>query len=265
MNAQKRVPAAFPVMPDAAVLLIPTIMIVVAVALLAPTIKKLIAKKTSSVQLLYFDLPGLGEPIRFLLAYLGVPFDDRRFKARDEFLALKPTLKFGQVPCLKLDGHELFQSSAILRALAQKFDASGTLYPADACLASQVDGLIAQVSDMTQGWGPLRYRERFGFPVDLFTDAAQAKCQAFYLSDTLPRHLEYFSNVLASDASSPWLCGGASPTIADFYLATVVHNNFATKDWGMPVAIPGAVQANIDALYGLTAVKAFKVAEGKAK
>ena len=159
---------------DAAVLLIPTVMIVVAAALLAPTIKKLIAKKTSSVQLLYFDLPGLGEPIRFLLAHLGVPFEDRRFKAREEFLALKPTLVFGQVPCLKIDGQELFQSSAILRALAQKFDVSGTLYPQDACLASQVDGLIAQVSDMTQGWGPLRYRERFGFPADLFTDAAQA-------------------------------------------------------------------------------------------
>jgi len=240
-------------------------MIVVAAALLAPTIKKLIAKKTSSVQLLYFDLPGLGEPIRFLLAHLGVPFEDRRFKAREEFIALKPTLKFGQVPCLKIDGQELFQSSAILRALAQKFDVSGMLYPADACLASQVDGLIAQVSDMTQGWGPLRYRERFGFPADLFTDAAQAKCQAFYLSDTLPRHLEYFAKVLSADATSPWLCGGASPTIADFYLATVVHNNFATKEWGTPVAIPAAVQANIDALYGLTAVKAFKAAEGKAK
>ena len=93
----------------------------------------------------------------------------------------------------------------------------------------------------------------------------QAKCQAFYLSDTLPRHLEYFAKVLSADATSPWLCGGASPTIADFYLATVVHNNFATKEWGTPVAIPAAVQANIDALYGLTAVKAFKAAEGKAK
>ena len=160
--------------PEAAVLLIPTVMVVVAAALLAPTIKKLIAKKTCSVELLYFDLPGLGEPIRLLLAHLGVAFEDRRFKAREEFLALKPTLKFGQVPCLKLDGVELFQSSAILRALAQKFDVSGTLYPEDACLAAQVDGLIAQVSDMTQGWGPLRYRERHGFPADLFTDAAQA-------------------------------------------------------------------------------------------
>ena len=254
------------IMPDVpAVLLIPTVMVMVAVALLAPTIMKMVAKKTSEVQLLYFDLPGLGEPIRFLLAYLGVEFDDRRFKAREEFLALKPTLKFGQVPCLKLNGQELFQSSAILRAVAKKFDVSGTLYPADACLASQVDGLIAQVSDMTQGWGPLRYRERFGFPADFFSDAAQAKCQAFYLSDTLPRHLEYFAQVLAADASSPWLCGGARPTIADFYLATVVHNNFATKDWGTLVAIPAAVQANIDALYDLTAVKAFKAAEGKAK
>ena len=126
------------------------------------------------LELTYFDMEAHpGEKVRLAFVLTGTEFKDNRVKFAD-WPALKPTLKFGQVPCLKLDGVELFQSSAILRALAQKFDVSGTLYPEDACLAAQVDGLIAQVSDMTQGWGPLRYRERHGFPADLFTDAAQA-------------------------------------------------------------------------------------------
>ena len=64
-----------------------------------------------------------------------------------------------------------------------------------------------------QGWGPLRYRERFGFPAELFDDATQSKCEAFFLSDTLPRHLGYFEKVLQAHPESPWLCGGKQPTI----------------------------------------------------
>ena len=233
-------------------------------ALLVPTLKKLVSKTNSKPKLSYFDLPGLGEPIRLALAYCGVKFTDHRFKTRDEFLALKPTLKFGQVPCLQVDGAELFQSASILRFIAKKYDVSGTLYPSDAAGAAHVDALVDQVKDMLQGWGPLRYRERFGFPADLFDDATQKKCEGFFLCDTLPRHLAYFAKVLEADPASPWLCGGAHPTIADFLLATAVHHTFVLKDWGVKVEVPPAVLALIAALYALPAVNAFKEGESKA-
>ena len=51
---------------------------------------------TCKVKLTYFNIPGLGEPIRLVLALSGVPFEDYRFADRDEFLALKPKLRFGQ-------------------------------------------------------------------------------------------------------------------------------------------------------------------------
>ena len=236
-----------------------------ATMMLAPSLKKVLARMTTKLQLLYFDIPGLGEPIRFVLAYAGVPFDDKRFANRDEFLAMKPTLRFGQVPCLIVDGVELFQSAAILRYVARRYDASGTLYPRDEGAAAQVDGLIDQVKDMLQGWGPLRYRERFGFPKDLFTDEAQERCQIYYLSDTLPRHLDYFAKILQAEPGSQWLCGGAQPTIADFLFATAIQTNFIAKDWGVKVDIPPVIAAHVAALYALPAVKAFKAAEAKGK
>ena len=182
----------------------------VAAYLLTKPILSFLRRKTATVRLQYFNIKGLGEPIRLILSLAGVPFEDYRFADRDEFLALKPKLKFGQVPCLTVNGTELFQSAAILRFVATRYDASGTLYPADPAQACEVDALVDQVKDMTQGWGPLRYRERFGFPADLFDDATQKKCEEFYLRDTLPRHLAYFATVLQAHPTSPWLRGTAS-------------------------------------------------------
>lgn len=90
--------------------------------------RQMLNRATTSVQLSYFDISGLGEPIRFALSIAGMPFTDKRLNY-DEFLALKPTLRFGQVPCLTVvrnrTRHEIFQSAAILRYIGQAFDLSG--------------------------------------------------------------------------------------------------------------------------------------------
>jgi glutathione S-transferase len=147
---------------------------------------RLIKKKTTSIEVVYFNIPGLGEPIRLLLAHCGVPFTDTRFKERSEFLARKPLLKYGQVPCLIVNGKEFFQSYTIMRYIATSFDETGQLYPSSPMLAAECDGILDQIKDMMQGWGPLRYRERFGFPAELFPDDIAAKCQKNYLTEVLP-------------------------------------------------------------------------------
>jgi hypothetical protein len=115
----------------------------VAVVIAMPYLERLLHRMTAKVKLQYFDIAGLGEPIRYALAIAGVDFEDARFANRDEFLAKKPTLRFGQVPYLEVDGKELFQSCAILRFIGRYFDAS--LYPADAAMAVQVDAFLDQV------------------------------------------------------------------------------------------------------------------------
>ena len=97
-----------------------------------------------------------------MLCLAGVPFEDYRFANREEFLALKPSLKFGQVPCLQVDGREVFQSAAIMRFIAKNFG-STSLYPADPALAAEVDALLDQIKDMDIGKGVASYKQRFGF------------------------------------------------------------------------------------------------------
>jgi glutathione S-transferase len=68
-------------------------------------------------KLTYFDLTGLGEPIRFLLSYGGLDFVDQRV-TKEEWVALKSKTPVGQMPLLEVDGKVLYQSLAIVRYLA---------------------------------------------------------------------------------------------------------------------------------------------------
>ncbi|XP_076238997.1 glutathione S-transferase-like [Calliopsis andreniformis] len=75
-------------------------------------------------KLTYFPLKGLAEPIRFLLSYGGVDFEDNRFN-REDWPKLKPEMPFGQVPILEVDGKKVCQSVAISRYLAKQFGLAG--------------------------------------------------------------------------------------------------------------------------------------------
>lgn len=44
----------------------------------------------STYKLTYFNLTGLAEPIRFLLSYLNIDFEDVRFE-RDQWPSIKPS------------------------------------------------------------------------------------------------------------------------------------------------------------------------------
>ncbi|KAH6934263.1 hypothetical protein HPB50_022843 [Hyalomma asiaticum] len=82
----------------------------------------------------YWDLRGLGQPIRNLLVYKGVQFEDKRYKFgaapdydREEWLKEKFTLglRFPNLPYY-IDGDvKMTQSMAIIRYLARKHDLAG--------------------------------------------------------------------------------------------------------------------------------------------
>lgn len=235
-----------------------TVAALAAAPVLAARLKKMWKRHCTKLQLLYFNISGLGEPIRLTLACAGMDFDDYRFKDRDEFMARKPTLTFGQVPCLVVDeSTELVQSAAIMRYIAREFDVAGTLYPSDPRTAARVDALLDQSKDMMQGWGVASYRERFGFTLEVLSDEAASRAKEIFLAEILPKHILFLEQQLAS-SSTGWLAGTAAPTIADLLLATIVKNTFLDK---CGVTVPAATAAWVEAVYSLPAVAAFKKAE----
>nr|XP_023025843.1 glutathione S-transferase-like [Leptinotarsa decemlineata] len=78
----------------------------------------------STYKVHYFDFTGRAEPIRMILSYGKLDFEDVRV-SREEFQKLKPTLPLGQLPVLEFQGHMIPQSTAICRFLANKANLSG--------------------------------------------------------------------------------------------------------------------------------------------
>lgn len=105
-------------------------------------------------KLVYFNVMGLGEPIRFILSYAGVEFEDVRvFSLTDEWLKMKSSkyeisprsnvslrgslrnvifvffftaTPFGQLPMLEMGGKIYTQSLPICRYLAKQFNLAGS-------------------------------------------------------------------------------------------------------------------------------------------
>lgn len=193
-----------------------------------------------------------------MLAVAGVPFKDTRFTSRDEFLARKPSLNFGQVPCLTVNGCEYFQSAAIMRFVAKYFGSS--LYPGDPKAAALVDALIDQIKDMDLGKSVASYKRRFGLPEEVLNDENAELVFSLWKSETLPRHLS-FLEAAAAASSTTWLAGTAAPTIADVFLATQLAA-YRTKWPTLPPYAP-KLAAIVEAVYALPAVVAFCEAEAK--
>ncbi|KAG8223842.1 hypothetical protein J437_LFUL007863 [Ladona fulva] len=75
-------------------------------------------------KLTYFDLRGLAEPLRFLLAYGDIEYEDSRFTF-EQWPEMKKSMPFGKVPVLEVDGQALHQSMAMTRYFAKQLKLTG--------------------------------------------------------------------------------------------------------------------------------------------
>ncbi|XP_014262414.1 glutathione S-transferase-like [Cimex lectularius] len=75
-------------------------------------------------KLTYFDQTGLAEPIRLILSFGGVEFIDQRVSL-DEWKELKLRLPWPQLPVLEMEDKVYYQSKAICRFLAKRFNLCG--------------------------------------------------------------------------------------------------------------------------------------------
>uniref|UniRef100_H2ZGW2 glutathione transferase n=1 Tax=Ciona savignyi TaxID=51511 RepID=H2ZGW2_CIOSA len=78
----------------------------------------------TSYKLYYFNARGRAESTRLLFAAAGVAYEDYRYE-REEWGIAKPSMPFGQLPVLEVNGTKYGESAAINRYLAKKFNMMG--------------------------------------------------------------------------------------------------------------------------------------------
>ncbi|CAG9858179.1 unnamed protein product [Phyllotreta striolata] len=99
-----------------------------------------------SYKVIYFDFTGRAEPIRWLFSYGNIPFTDQRV-SREEWVKLKPTTPFGQLPVLEIDGEPAAQSNALCRYVANLVGLDGK----DAKENLAINQIVDAAEDLQKG------------------------------------------------------------------------------------------------------------------
>lgn len=150
----------------------------------------------------YFDLKGRGEVPRLAFYVGGVDFEDDRVSF-DGFKDLKPSLLYGQLPVLEVDGEQFAQAGAISRYAGRL---SG-LYPSDPIAALKTDEIMAFSDDVA-----------FPLSAMLGEQDEQKKAEvAKYLGyEKFPEMFAGLEKRVASRGAA--YCTGEGMTIADLWL-----------------------------------------------
>ncbi|KAG8223841.1 hypothetical protein J437_LFUL007862 [Ladona fulva] len=167
--------------------------------------QKGILNMAPSYKLTYFPVKGLGEPIRFLLAYGKIEYEDYRFD-REKWPEIKPTTPFGKSPTLEIDGKVLHQSVAITRYLAKQCKLTGD----NEWEALECDIMVDTIGDLRA--------QIAGFFYDKDGPSKDAKKEVV-LSETVPFYLGRLDEVVAKNGGH-FVAGKL--TWADLYFVAVL-------------------------------------------
>ncbi|XP_066135974.1 hematopoietic prostaglandin D synthase [Saccopteryx bilineata] len=150
-----------------------------------------------SYKLTYFNMRGRAEIIRYIFAYLDIKYEDHRIEQAD-WPEIKPTLPFGKIPILEVDGLHLHQSLAIARYLTKNTDLAGKT-ELEQC---QIDAVVDTLDD---------FMSRFPW-----AEKKQDRKEQMFnelLTYDAPHLLKYLDTYLGE---KEWFIGN-SVTWADFY------------------------------------------------
>ena len=164
---------------------------------------------TSKLKLTYFPFPGRAGAIRDVLNDNGVEFEDFHVAFAD-FPALKPSLPYGAMPVLEIDGTDYAQSNAILRYAGKLTGA----YPEDPVAALMVDELLDAAEDV----------------IGLLTPSMKEKdeekklaMRAALMAGPLPDLLALVEKRVARNTESDFAVGAAK-TVADYKLKHIISH-----------------------------------------
>ncbi|KAG3119289.1 hypothetical protein PI124_g2801 [Phytophthora idaei] len=165
------------------------------------------------LKLTYFDGKGRAELPRMIFNYGGIAFTDDRI-AHANFAALKPTLPFGQVPVLELDGTVYAQSMAIARYAAK----IAGLYPSDALEALKADMFSCSLCDIDCPFVDFMFMTP--------DEAEKAQKKKTFIVETMPKFLAALEKMVAGK-----FILGDKLSYADLQFFDVVDNKLK---WAFP-------------------------------
>lgn len=126
-----------------------------------------------ALKITYFDFKGRAEPIRLALVVGGIEFEDTRLTA-EEFQAIKPSLPYGQLPVMEVDGEVIAQGLGLL-TYAGKL--SGLL-PEDPIKGLRVHEILGACEDFITFLRPIFFEQ---------DEAKRQEMRKALAEDTLPR------------------------------------------------------------------------------
>jgi glutathione S-transferase len=182
--------------------------------------KKLFASKPdlkSDIKITYFPIEGVVEKARLALVMAGTPFENINVPFQ-EWEAVKPTMKYGTMPKITIDGVDHYQSDMLMMWVGlQDRKRGGSLFPE----AKEIDilELIGLTGDFWQGFVPALYigmrPEAVGHK-GLEGDAKTKKVKEMretFVANELPKFLKYFEKWIL-ESGGPFLTG-TEITLAD--------------------------------------------------
>lgn len=172
------------------------------------------------VKFTYFDIKAhVGEKVRLALALSGTDFKDNRVAFAD-WTALKPTMKYGTLPVIDVDGKLYHQSAAILRWAGRLGD--GSLYPVDDIETFMtIEEMLGLAADMASAWMPCLFtsmgrHEKYGHPKEWKDkDETVKRLRETFVAEQLPAFMAHLTTQLEKTGA---FLAGDKPTIADCQL-----------------------------------------------
>jgi len=188
-------------------------------------------------KIIYFNVKALAEPMRFLLSYGNIDFEDVRIE-KENWPALKPTMPMGQMPVLEVDGKRAHQSLAITRYLAKLVGLVG----ADAWEDLEIDTVVDTINDFRMKIAVVSYEN---------DEEVQAKKREPLDNEIIPFYLEKLDSI-AKENGGHFALGKL--TWADFYFTAILDylNYMAKKDL---VANHPNLKQVVDNVLGIESIK----------
>jgi len=172
-----------------------------------------------NIKVTYFNIEAAAEKVRLALCAAGLEFEDDRVDFRN-WGEMKNTIKYGQLPVMTVDGREYYQSEAQLRWVGRQGD--GSLYPADAAKAYEIDMVMGMHSDFVRLWQPCIYismrPQYYGYPAgdDWAAEEKAAKVKALretWVAEHMPGQFQALSEKIEEHGNK--FLAGDTLTIAD--------------------------------------------------